>query len=102
MQLADGVSPKKLTNKNAVQVGYELRQCATVMMCTLFLRSEHKVDENVVTKWGRSGTKLTKTATMPIPLNSVPRHISFVNATKAYLISLIGKLFAYSTLKRWN
>ena len=53
-------------------------------------------DENVVTKWGRSGTKLTKTATMPIPLNSVPRHISFVNATKAYLISLIGKLFIFN------
>lgn len=33
---------------------------------------------------------------MPIPLNSVPRHISFVNATKAYLISLIGKLFIFN------
>ena len=93
MQLADGVSPKKLTNKNAVQVGYGMMPVCNGNDVYTFPAFGAQGDENVVTKWGRSGTKLTKTATMPIPLNSVPRHISFVNATKAYLISLIGKLF---------
>ena len=96
MQLADGVSPKKLTNKNAVQVGYGMMPVCNGNDVYTFPAFGAQGDENVVTKWGRSGTKLTKTATMPIPLNSVPRHISFVNATKAYLISLIGKLFIFN------
>ena len=96
MQLADGVSPKKLTNKNAVQVGYGMMPVCNGNDVYTFPAFGAQGDENVVTKWGRSGTKLTKTATMPIPLNSVPRHNSFVNATKAYLISLIGKLFIFN------
>ena len=96
MQLADGVSPKKLTNKNAVQVGYGMMPVCNGNDVYTFPAFGAQGDENVVTKWGRSGTKLTKTATMPIPLNSVPSHISFVNATKAYLISLIGKLFIFN------
>lgn len=96
MQLADGVSAKKLTNKNAVQVGYGMMPVCNGNDVYTFPAFGAQGDENVVTKWRRSGTKLTKTATMPIPLNSVPRHISFVNATKAYLISLIGKLFIFN------
>lgn len=79
-----------------MQVGYGMMPVCNGNDVYTFPAFGAQGDENVVTKWGRSGTKLTKTATMPIPLNSVPRHISFVNATKAYLISLIGKLFIFN------
>ena len=51
MQLADGVSPKKLTNKNAVQVGYGMMPVCNGNDVYTFPAFGAQGDENVVTKW---------------------------------------------------
>ena len=96
MQLLDDMSPKKISNKNAFQVSYGIVPVCNGNEVYTFPAYGAQGDENVVTKWIRSGAKLTKLATMSIPLNSVPRHIAFISATKAYMMSAIGKIMIFN------
>jgi len=96
LQLIDDLSPKRITNKNAFQVGFGMMPVCNGNDIYTFPAFGAQGDENVVTKWKRSGAKLTKHSTMEIPLNSVPRNIAFVNETKAYLMSAIGKFLIFN------
>lgn len=96
IQLMDGMSPKKITNQKTFQVGYGRIPVCHGSYAYTFPTFGAQGEENVVTKWKRTGNKLVKEAAMSVPLNSTPANIAFASDTKAYLVTMLGKLLIFN------
>lgn len=95
LQLTDGVSPKKLTNKNALQVPwgappiYEKNEIYTLPDFT-------PTGSLNMIKWKRENGKLVKSGEMELPAQSYAMGIAFSSPTKAYLSTWLGKLIIFN------
>lgn len=99
MQLVDGMTPQTLSLENATQVEYGMMPVCNGNDIYTFPAAGSQGDANVITKWLRKDGQISKVKTMPVPVNSIPRNIIFINPTKAYLITLIGKFIIFNPEK---
>lgn len=99
IQLVEGINQKKISLENAIQVEYGMMPICNGDDIYTFPATGSQGDANVITKWHRKDGKITKVGTMAVPLNSIPRNIIFIDSSKAYLVTFLGKFIIFNPEK---
>lgn len=96
LQLMDDNFPQTVSNQNAFQVGYSAPMATYNNDIFTFPDFGDGGTTNALIKWSRENGKLIKSGELPLPAYSLASNIGFVNSTKAYLGTWLGKLIIFN------